>query len=275
MSGRWKWRESEVSTCPWQTAERMAVTASGAAAGPGSFRAIGVDGCRGGWFYCASHGSYFRWGLAASFSEVLACAARGSRVFVDIPIGLTGPSCAVRSCDTLARRRLGPRAASVFPTPSRASLDCADYVSASRRNQQITGRKLSRQTWNLVGKIREVDIALGQREAMDRIVHESHPELCFAAFAGRPMDHYKKTEAGFRERLAVLDACYTDSRAIVDDALDSLRRAEVARDDIVDALVLAFAARLAPQDLETLPAEPERDQIGRPMAITCPRTRQR
>jgi len=234
---------------------------------------MGVDGCRGGWFFFASHGTDFRWGLAKDFREALDCAARGCRVFVDIPIGLTGPSCPVRPCDTLARRRLGPRAASVFPTPSRASLDCADYVSASKRNQQITGRRLSRQTWNLVDKIRQVDMALGERQDAEPTVYESHPELCFAAFAGRPMVHYKKTEAGFGERLAVLDDCCAGSRAMVDVALDSVSRAQAAPDDVVDALVLALAARLDPEDLETLPAEPDDDQIGRRMAITCPRTR--
>ncbi len=60
---------------------------------------------------------------------------------------------------------------------------------------------------------------------------------------------------------------------MVDVALDSVSRAQVARDDVVDALVLALAARLDPEDLETLPAEPDHDQIGRRMAITCPRTR--
>lgn len=235
--------------------------------------AMGVDGCRGGWFFFASHGTDLRWGLAADFSELLDGASSGCRVFVDIPIGLTGPSCTVRACDTLARRRLGPRAASVFPVPSRAALDCADYASASARNKQMTGRKLSRQTWNLIDKIRQVDIALGARADMEMTVYESHPELCFAAFAGRPMVHYKKTEAGFGERLDVLDACRAGSRAVVDAAIESVPRAQVARDDIVDALVLALSACLAPEQLESLPAEPGHDQSGRPMAITCPRMR--
>jgi len=60
---------------------------------------------------------------------------------------------------------------------------------------------------------------------------------------------------------------------MVDVALNSVSRAQVARDDVVDALVLALAARLDPEDLETLPPEPDHAQIGRRMAITCPRTR--
>jgi len=249
------------------------------ATGPGSRvgrvshpHGVGVDGCRGGWFFFSGEDGGFRWGLAARFGEVLDQAPSGSPVLVDIPIGLSGGDCPVRPCDTLARRRLGPRAASVFPSPSRAALDCADYASASERNRQVTGRKLSRQTWNLMDKIREVDGALANRPDARRVVRESHPEVCFAALAGgRPMRHYKKTDAGFEERLEILCACWSGSRRLLTRAMESLSRAEAARDDLVDALALALTASLDDDELETLPTDPDHDEAGRLMAITAPR----
>ena len=235
-------------------------------------RGVGVDGCRGGWLFFSGHDDGFRWGLAAGFSEVLDQTLPGGPVLVDIPIGLAGGDCPVRPCDVLARRRLGPRAASVFPTPSRAALECADYASASERNRSVTGRKLSRQTWNLMDKIREVDGVLANRPDASEVVRESHPELCFAALAGgRPMRHYKKTESGFEERVEILCACWSDSRRLLTKALDSLGRAEVARDDVVDALALALTASLDASELETLPLHPGHDEAGRLMAITAPR----
>jgi predicted RNase H-like nuclease len=233
---------------------------------------VGVDGCRGGWFFFSGQDDGFRWGLAAGFSELLDQTPPGSPVLVDIPIGLTGRECPVRPCDTLARRRLGPRAASVFPTPSRAALECADYASASERNRQVTGRKLSRQTWNLMDKIREVDEVLANRPDARQTVRESHPEVCFAALAGgRPMCHYKKTDSGFEERVEILCACWSDSRRLLAETMDSLSRVEAARDDLVDALALAITASLDDGELETLPTDPDHDEAGRLMAITAPR----
>lgn len=235
-------------------------------------RGVGVDGCRGGWFFFAGHDDGFRWGLAGRFSEVLDRVPTGSPVLVDIPIGLTGADCRVRPCDTLARRRLGARGASVFPTPSRAALDCADYASASERNRQVTGRKLSRQTWNLMDKIREVDGVLGDRPEARDVVRESHPEVCLAALAGgRPMRHYKKTEPGFQERVEILCACWPGSRRLLDEVTGALSRAEAARDDVVDALALALTASLDVDEMETLPPHPGQDEAGRLMAITAPR----
>lgn len=235
-------------------------------------RGVGVDGCRGGWFFFAGQGDGFRWGLAAEFSQVLGQVPAGAILLVDIPIGLTGPACPVRPCDTLARQRLGPRAASVFPTPSRAALDCTGYAAASERNREVTGRKLSRQTWNLLDKIREVDAAFDARADAPGTIRESHPELCFAALAGgRPMSHYKKTEQGFAERVGVLGAYWPGSRDLLAQAAGSVKRAEAARDDLVDALVLAIAASLDRGALETLPSPPGHDEAGRPMAMTLPR----
>jgi predicted RNase H-like nuclease len=73
-----------------------------------------------------------------------------------MPIGL--PERGPRACDLEARRLLGPgRASSVFPAPIRPVLVATSYDDACQIRLQVEGKKLSRQAWVIVPKIREVD----------------------------------------------------------------------------------------------------------------------
>jgi len=239
---------------------------------PRSGSGYGVDGCRGGWFFFRLHGATHESGLIGNIEDLPWTARSGDPVLIDMPIGLTSGDPPVRSCDVLARRALGRRASSVFPAPCRAALGCHDYVQASAVNQAVTGRSLSRQTWGLVPKIRELDrLLLARPEARDRF-QECHPELCFFGLAGgRPMRHYKKTAEGLEERLALLRERWPAAPAAVDAACRLHARKHVGRDDVVDALALAVAASLGPTRIATLPDEPDTDAVGLPMRIVYPR----
>jgi predicted RNase H-like nuclease len=81
------------------------------------------------------------------------------------------------------------------------------------------------------------------------------------------MRHNKRTEAGFRERLRLLELCYPGSQVIVTSALDAYPRKAVERDDIVDALVAAVTGTLDRRYLQSFPDTPERDSTGLPMEI--------
>ena len=95
---------------------------------------------------------------------------------------------------------------SVFPAPARAVLGASDYEDAKRRSLEATGKKVSVQTFAIVSKIRAVDALLRRDAKARRLVREIHPEVCFWALNGcKPMKHRKKDEAGFRERLDVLE----------------------------------------------------------------------
>jgi len=173
---------------------------------------VGVDGCRAGWIAsCRGQERVF-----ATFREVLS-SHRGATLAVDVPIGLADGD---RACDKAARARLGPRRASVFPPPSRAQL------AATRRPSNMGA-----QAWNLVPRIREVDALMTPR--LQRRVFEAHPELAFAAFAGAPMPHAKRTPAGARERVRALGLA--GARPAVP------RGAKL--DDVLDAKALALQAR--------------------------------
>ena len=83
----------------------------------------------------------------------------------------------------------------------RALLSFADYAAANRW-AKADGKGLSRQLWNILPKIREVD-ALVTPERQRRLF-EMSPELSLAVLAGAPMAHPKTTPAGRTERIDAL-----------------------------------------------------------------------
>jgi predicted RNase H-like nuclease len=207
-------------------------------------RYIGVDGCTGGWFAAVLDDAGLETARYGSFEEVWADHAGAERILVDVPIGLLDD--ARRPCDTAATERLGCRGSSVFYAPSRPVVELAkeerevSHAEASETQREATGNGLSRQAWNITGKIAEVDAFLDAHAP--GIVHESHPELCFYGFADRPMAYGKTTERGRTVRLAVLEEVLPGARASYEAAVARHPRSEVKRDDVVDALVLAAAA---------------------------------
>jgi predicted RNase H-like nuclease len=195
---------------------------------------VGVDGCRAGWAVAAldDDGSLGVSVVAAIAPVVAQVGARRVRAMaVDMPIGL--PTDGRRVCDVLVRRSLGARRGSVFPTPARAVLGASDHAEACERSAAVCGRRLSRQTYNLLPRIAELDAAMTPAR-QERIV-EAHPELAFARLAGEPMAHPKRTAAGRRERHDVLVA----HLAVV---VPPPPRGAAA-DDVLDAVALALVAR--------------------------------
>jgi predicted RNase H-like nuclease len=229
---------------------------------------LGIDGCKAGWFVVGleedGSGAFGVLDRIGELSEHLATAAC---VLIDIPIGLRREHRDERLCDKMARAVLQPkRGASVFPAPSRCALACESYEEASEHNRACTGRRLTRQTWAIIPRIREVDQFL-RTETRRAKIHEMHPEVCFWALNIRqPMNFTKRSTEGFEDRLAVLARYYLNSRAMVEMAMRQHRRAEVARDDIVDALVGAVTARNV-ESLSRFPDTPEIDETGLPMEI--------
>lgn len=232
---------------------------------------MGIDGCRAGWFFVSLDADERRlFGLFAPIHQLAACLPAVETALIDIPIGLRRQHPEERLCDRQARSVLGrSRGSSVFPAPSRCALAAGTYQDASARNRACTGRGLSRQSFGIVGKIREVDDFLRGETGRAKL-REMHPEVCFWALNGRqPMSFNKKSAQGYQERLAILSQYCAGAGEIVGSALQRFTRAEVARDDIVDALVGAVVARNA-GGLRTFPETPEIDEFGLPMEIAYP-----
>ncbi|MFH5182325.1 DUF429 domain-containing protein [Paenibacillus sp. TAB 01] len=232
---------------------------------------VGVDGCRGGWIAVAleTDGSW----AAEIYPKLLSVWERNrdaALFLVDMPIGLaSGSHGGKRRCDGEARQRLKPfRASSIFSAPIREALAAGSYAEANALSRQLTGAGLSKQAWNLAPKIREADaLARLLLEGSGSPLFESHPELCLAELFGGPMRHNKKTPQGFDERLSHISRLFPEAPEVVACAMERFRRKDAARDDIVDALVLAAAAWSGGGRLEQVPAEPEYDACGLPMRI--------
>jgi predicted RNase H-like nuclease len=220
---------------------------------------VGLDGCRGGWLVCRFDIAAQRIDLlavATSFARVLENEKAASCIAVDISIGLPEPG-AARRCDVEARRLLTRvRASSVFPAPSRLFLRDPYHACSSARSKEICGKGISAQAYAIFPKVAEVDELI--TPAMQDRVFEVHPEVCFWRLSGAPMQHSKKTLAGFEERRNVLASAFPCSLP---------ERHEVRRlglpigpDDLLDAVAAAVtASRASLGKAERLPPVPELD----------------
>lgn len=205
---------------------------------------LGVDGCKGGWVGV-------RWDdstevlVAATIAELVEAAGPVEAVAIDIPIEL--PADAPRVAEGLARKLLPGRASTVFNAPAAAVLDAVDYPAANAANKAALGLGLSKQTWYLVPKIRDVHDWLTTSPSVP--VVEAHPEVCFAAMNGGVLVDGKTTAAGEALRRTLLAAHGLDVVAE--------RRRGVAVDDVLDAAATAWTARrVADGVAERIPAEP-------------------
>lgn len=77
----------------------------------------------------------------------------------------------------------------------------------------------------------------------------------------------KEKDLAFTERLKVIEAYYSKAGKLVEQALNNYWRADVARDDIMDALALAVTASIGEDKLTVVSSEPKLDSRGLPMQM--------
>lgn len=213
----------------------------------------GADGCRAGWVL-ATH-EELRVVPRLDRAEIDGISVLG----VDMPIGL--PIDARRACDVEARRALGLRGSSVFPTPPRACLGTATHAAAVERARAAFGSGISIQAFHLLPKIAEVDALVDPREP-DRVI-EVHPELSFATMrrlrTGDLSPLPRKAEpAGLTARRQLLAREGIEVRPTPRGAKP---------DDVLDAYAVLWSAeRFARGDALVL-GDGSRDARGLPMRI--------
>ena len=218
----------------------------------------GIDGCKGGWFcFGLSRSGGWRALVAASMEDAWRDLARHAPrlILTDMPIGLPSGA-AERACDRLARRFVGARRASIFPMPCRqavAQYQAAPPASAAAKRLRLeeaaachrrhTGKGLSVQSLNLIPAIADMDSFV--RAVPHAPIREMHPEVAFAALNGRRgLAHYKKTQRGERERLALLRRHLPSLPQIWRRLKAHYPKRAAAPDDILDAMVGALTAWL-------------------------------
>jgi len=182
---------------------------------------------------------------------------------VDIPIGL--PAAEPRACDLEARRLLQRRASSVFPAPVRAALAAESYQTACDASERRCGKRLSKQTYAILPKIRDVDAVLRHSPALKETVREVHPEVSFYFWNGeQPMEHPKHSGLGFAERLGLVEEVFGE---VTEPIRQRFPRSAVADDDILDALAALWTARRLYAGTAARLGTGERDERGLPMQI--------
>lgn len=225
----------------------------------------GIDGCPAGWVAAIQADTEVELRLASRLKDLVDGLPARSLLAIDMPIGL--PEAGPRECDVLARRRLGAaRGASVFAAPVRAVLNARDYATALARHRRADGRGLSRQAFNILPKIREVDRLLASRPNLRRRMIEVHPESSFAQWnGGAPIPAGKKTREGRQQRSHLVDTRWPGLREAF---LALTLRREVAEDDILDAFAALWSAeRYVRGEALCLPERRVRDTRGLWMAI--------
>lgn len=230
-------------------------------------RTAGIDGCKAGWIIVTfdKNASYR---ILRSDDELKEALAENERIFVDMPIGLED-DVYTRECDRLLREKLGPEyAASVFDPPIRPALYAPSYVEANMQSFEYTEKKLSVQAWNITPKIKVLDRFLTEDAELREKVLESHPELLFMNINGGMIYQKKKTKKGLRHRLDLVSRSEPVAVDFFREIKEEYRRNEVAEDDIIDAMVLALAAKQSVEKgIKTLPGNPLSDSEGLKKAI--------
>lgn len=232
-------------------------------------KTLGIDGCRAGWIAISLDEKNAGYWLLESDQKLGEFFEEFDRIFIDVPIGLEEEAY-VRQCDRELREVLGSDyTASVFNPPVRPVLHAPTYAEASMASFEITGKKVSVQTWNIMPNIKTVDQYLQKDEVLREKIFESHPELLFQKLnGGNPILQKKATKKGLRHRLELLKDESKFADDFFRDIKEEYRRNQVEEDDIVDAMVLAlYAGYSLNQEVKTLPEEPPTDSTGLPMAI--------
>ena len=229
----------------------------------------GADGCKGGWVVISKDldSGQIAWRLRKTAHDLIALSPLPKIIAIDIPIGL--PEKGSRACDLLARELLGKgRTSSVFPAPIRPVLAAQNYIDACKIRLVSDGKKMSKQAWNIVPKIRSVDTLLVQNPELRTIIREVHPEVCFFYLNGKKPLHFKKKMAqGREERITLLEPLYGQSlRAASEDR----KKLDSGEDDILDAFAALWTAeRIEKGTSQTIPAEPPTDSYGLRMEIVA------
>lgn len=223
---------------------------------------IGLDGCSGGWvmaIFEAEAGSLFLQYFSKIF-EGFPHFRQAASIWVDMPIGLSGGGI-LRMIDYTMRTHLRWRKSSVFFPPSYEALGKASYEEANRIQKLLYGKGLSKQAWNLKGKICELMEFSKKHPEISKKIFESHPELAFQSLW--PHDYPlagKSTFLGYSQRLRLLEAFVPEIQEHVEAFTKKYSSAILKKHDVLDAVVLAVkAAAGTPHQLKQ---HPDHDKEG-------------
>ena len=202
----------------------------------------GIDGSKGGWVCVSGYENNFKELKFEKLKEFNDIKSKDfDLVLVDIPIGLDiDLKKGGRIVDKLARKELLTNKSSIFNAPSRLVLEAKNYEEANKINKN-KGMGLSKQSWNLVKKIKEVDDFI--RNSNKTIIFESHPEIIFQVMKRDKVSTKKKNDEGIIERRNLLEK-NGFNKVFLERNL-SAKDSFYKKDDFIDACSLFWSANRA------------------------------
>ena len=226
---------------------------------------IGVDGCRAGWVACWRASETLKFQVFRAFEEIIGHFT-DAIIAVDMPIGLPDTiGQGGRGPEALARQKLKGKSSSVFSMISRrAVIANADYAQTCRlaREDSTPARGISKQGFNILPKVRELDELLRANTKLLNNVFETHPELALAILTGAPVLEQKTKKDGQEKRIQIIKSFGLP----IPGPLPRLSGAKP--DDLIDAAIcLLVAERIAKNIAQSFPAEPTLDRFGIPIAM--------
>ncbi|MCX2430485.1 MULTISPECIES: DUF429 domain-containing protein [unclassified Pedobacter] len=237
-----------------------------------SNHAVGVDGCKFGWVAASYAEETIK--CFSNITEVWSYFGKYGDFLIDMPLGLPSAKNPHRTCEQEARAILPKeRKSSLFPVPCREAFAAESYSEANEINKNILGKGLSKQSWFIMPKMKEVDDLLTGNHAARVRFKEAHPEVSFQLLnQGKPLRAGKKTTAGIAERLAILQQWDSRTENLYQSAIQLFTKKALAPDDILDALCLSAMQSVIQQNeksgqLHTFPEKPFKDACGIKMAI--------
>lgn len=256
---------------------------------------IGIDGYKGQWLAVILHQESFLVKIFKTISELCQAYPHADVYLIDIPIGLPESRTALRP-DSLVKKELGRKGASIFPVPCRQAVYSETKQKAREQNIAILGKSISEQTLGITKAIRQVDTFLQQHPRWKNRLLESHPEFCFAKLNKNiPIYESKLTAAGRQKRLDILRPHFSKADKVIEAFLQEKPQRKKL-DDVVDALCLAVAGMLIVKrgvslkdpisdansaqnnvnsGVKTIPSHPMKDSTGLFMQIVYPELSQK
>jgi len=219
----------------------------------------GIDGCKKGWSVAVQIQEELTIEYHTSIAAMYAKHPNLEIMAIDMIIGLPKYSRkGGRSVEKEARKLLSPRGSVVFSAPCRAAVYAKNYEEALKTTRALSpdGVGLSKQSYNITPKIRELDQFLRGNPSLKTIIFETHPELGFWEMNGRNPLSSKHKAHGIEQRKQLLLA-------------QGLRLDEAQSIDDLDALACLWtAARQHHKQAHNFFPAPPLDEFGLPMQIT-------
>ena len=230
---------------------------------------VGVDGCKGGWIAVAISDEGFEVNIFKNINDICNKYNKANYIIIDMPIGIPEGTHQIRP-DSVLRNNLRGKASSVFNTPCRQALYAVNYPQAVEENLKYMNKSLSKQSYAIIPKIKEIDTFLQENETWKNRLVESHPEYCFSVLnGGNPILTNKQTSEGAENRLQLISRYYKEAYEVIKQYKRIVPSAMASKiDDVLDALVMAIIGRFGMEHgFYSLPANPYYDSTGLKMQI--------